>query len=321
MAKGIKPIVHNWPGAENQFKGYVFNTVAEAVEMMAPESTYRSISYRMQIEVLHSAGTYNLFKQLMLEIMGKTHTSHKLDWVTEFPEDIDVYLLSYPKTGRTWIRLFLQLYIGLCYDHQKTSLIGNLFYPAKLKKPRIFLTHTLLNYQPKNGAKTVVMVRDPKDILVSSYFHNTRRSYSVPKDYPIGKYIRDPASGIDLVLDWYRKTQEKLEKGGQNFLISYEDLHSNPKTAFRELIEFIGLPVDEGNLKKCIKGCDFKTLKNNMDVFKDHPEKQRYWAWDEKDPESHKFRRGKVGGYKDYLSEEDIAYIDARMANAPGLLL
>ena len=44
-AKGIKPVVHSWPGAEDQFAPYTFNTVAEAVaQITAPE--YDSNEYR-----------------------------------------------------------------------------------------------------------------------------------------------------------------------------------------------------------------------------------------------------------------------------------
>jgi hypothetical protein len=35
---------------------------------------------------------------------------------------------------------------------------------------------------------------------------------------------------------------------------------------------------------------------------------------DASDPESFKVRRGVVGGYRDYLSPSDLAYIEARMA-------
>jgi glycosyltransferase involved in cell wall biosynthesis len=45
MAKGLKPIVHNWPGAEDQFDKHLFNTVDEAVQMIT-EGGYRSEQYR-----------------------------------------------------------------------------------------------------------------------------------------------------------------------------------------------------------------------------------------------------------------------------------
>ena len=44
MAKGIKPIIHNWPGAEEQFS--VFNTIDEACNMISLGSEYNSTLYK-----------------------------------------------------------------------------------------------------------------------------------------------------------------------------------------------------------------------------------------------------------------------------------
>jgi hypothetical protein len=47
MAKGIKPIIHNWPGAMNIFgNSMVFDTVPQAVEMICGDSPYDSKEYR-----------------------------------------------------------------------------------------------------------------------------------------------------------------------------------------------------------------------------------------------------------------------------------
>lgn len=50
MAKGIKPIVHNWPGAREQFGDLVFNAVNEAVSRMDSSSPYDSEGYRKLTE-------------------------------------------------------------------------------------------------------------------------------------------------------------------------------------------------------------------------------------------------------------------------------
>lgn len=48
MAKGIKPIVHNWPGAEDQFQNHLFNTVDQAVKLI--QGDYDSEVYRQEVE-------------------------------------------------------------------------------------------------------------------------------------------------------------------------------------------------------------------------------------------------------------------------------
>ncbi|MAH50532.1 hypothetical protein CMI37_32220 [Candidatus Pacearchaeota archaeon] len=46
MAKGIKPVVHNWAGAKEQFNEFVFDTVDEATRMIDSFSPYHSGIYR-----------------------------------------------------------------------------------------------------------------------------------------------------------------------------------------------------------------------------------------------------------------------------------
>ena len=65
MAKGIKPIVHNWPGCDMQFKPYMFNTVKEAVEMMYTDSQYDSKAYRTLIECAHGLKQYDKIKEVV----------------------------------------------------------------------------------------------------------------------------------------------------------------------------------------------------------------------------------------------------------------
>jgi glycosyltransferase involved in cell wall biosynthesis len=65
MAKGIKPIVHNWPGSCSQFARYVFNTIDEAVAMFRDGSEYKSELYRNIIEKFHGDEQYQKVRQLV----------------------------------------------------------------------------------------------------------------------------------------------------------------------------------------------------------------------------------------------------------------
>ena len=66
MTKGIKPVVHNWPGAKNQFNNYVFNTIDEAVLMFNEVSPYNSQEYRDVIEKDFGLGNYLKVKEIIL---------------------------------------------------------------------------------------------------------------------------------------------------------------------------------------------------------------------------------------------------------------
>lgn len=49
MARGIKPVVHNFVGSKDQFRPYVWNSIDEAVDMIVSDD-YNSIEYRNYIE-------------------------------------------------------------------------------------------------------------------------------------------------------------------------------------------------------------------------------------------------------------------------------
>lgn len=66
MAKGIKPIVHNWPGSKQQFGEFCFNTISQAVSMMLPESPYQSQVYRDMVLEKFGIGNYLAAKKIIL---------------------------------------------------------------------------------------------------------------------------------------------------------------------------------------------------------------------------------------------------------------
>jgi glycosyltransferase involved in cell wall biosynthesis len=49
MAKGIKPIVHRWPGAEDQFADHLFDLATDAARMIQ-SNAYDSYAYRAEVE-------------------------------------------------------------------------------------------------------------------------------------------------------------------------------------------------------------------------------------------------------------------------------
>ena len=67
MAKGIKPIVHNWPGAKQQFGNFVFDTIDQASDIMRNNSEYNSAEYRIIAKERFGLDNYRRIK----EIVGK----------------------------------------------------------------------------------------------------------------------------------------------------------------------------------------------------------------------------------------------------------
>jgi len=71
MAKGIKPIIHMWPGADIQFHKHTFITATEAKGMISPGSEYDSVKYRHLIEIYFGLDTFKKVRELVEGLWGK----------------------------------------------------------------------------------------------------------------------------------------------------------------------------------------------------------------------------------------------------------
>lgn len=75
MAKGIRPVVHCWPGAEDQFlTANLFHTAEEAARMIASED-YDSDSYRAQVE--HKFSLSNIDQAVELSLQTKPEKTNE----------------------------------------------------------------------------------------------------------------------------------------------------------------------------------------------------------------------------------------------------
>ena len=70
MAMGIKPIIHNWPGALDQFpKDLVFNTVGEATEKIL-ELKYEPERYRRIVDSKYSIDNFKMLHEVIRQVCG-----------------------------------------------------------------------------------------------------------------------------------------------------------------------------------------------------------------------------------------------------------
>jgi hypothetical protein len=92
-------------------------------------------------------------------------------------------------------------------------------------------------------------------------------------------------------------------------LLRYEALQQDPTAWFTALLRFLQLP-DHGTdaVQEAVSFGAFDNLRalEQNDAFFN----RRLSPPKDRDPEGYKIRRGKVGGYRDYLSAADIAYVD-----------
>jgi hypothetical protein len=98
-------------------------------------------------------------------------------------------------------------------------------------------------------------------------------------------------------------------------IIRYEDLRADPKEMLRRVLDFIGTPATEEELRQAV---EFASVENMRAL----EQKRVFWlsgrrmlAKDRSNPNTYKVRRAKVGGYRDDFTPEQLASIDAMVAN------
>lgn len=234
----------------------------------------------------------------------------------------DSFVLSYPKCGRTWLRTMIGYVMDRHYNlHLDNPMEIQHFWKMSSKIPCIGFSHDdgpnlkrpaaiqieKSQYRKKN---ILFLVRDPRDVIVSYYFDARYRMKIF--DGTISDFLSQDIGSIASIVTFYN-IWAKARHNVQSFqLLTYEDMHRDPKAALATALEFLGVrDVPEALIDEAITFGAFKNLRNIelSDAF-GH---ERMRPADQSNPDSFKVRRGKTGGYVDYFNQEELAYMDRQI--------
>jgi hypothetical protein len=119
--------------------------------------------------------------------------------------------------------------------------------------------------------------------------------------------LRDKKFGVGAIIDVMNNWIDEFSGRESFILVRYEALRASPAEHFRDLLAVLGEPSPDGNIfQEALEFSRFENMQKleaagAFDSNILHPGNVR-------DPESFKVRRGKVGGYRQYLSAEDQQY-------------
>jgi hypothetical protein len=90
---------------------------------------------------------------------------------------------------------------------------------------------------------------------------------------------------------------------------SYEEARKDPEASLRDVLGFLGFErIDAELVDQSIEFASFDSMKSMES--EDRFDRKMLQPGDPSDPESFKVRRGKVGGFVDYLSPDDTRFIE-----------
>lgn len=242
----------------------------------------------------------------------------------------DCVVVSFGKSGRTWLRVMLSRFYQVKHGLSERYLIGfdNLHYKNRAI-PKIFFTHD--NYVKDYtgnadskadyyGKKVILLVRNPADVAVSQYhqwLHRMRPKKKALNDYPahgeevsIFDFVAQRPAGLPKVIGFMNGWAQEFPRLNDLLVVRYEDMKSRPEETLGKIVDFIGTPGTAEQIREAVA---FASVENMRQM----EQKRTFWLSggrmvprDRSNPNSFKVRRAKVGGYRDYFSDQENAQID-----------
>lgn len=241
-------------------------------------------------------------------------------------EDSPQVIVSYPKAGRTWLRALLGKALVDGYRLPPHLLLDTRVLTALAGLPVTTFTHDdagMMRALPWQeiardksiyaGKRVLLLARDVRDTLVSAYFQATRRIGAF--DGPISAFVRDDRFGARKTTAFYRAWYDARHVPAAMLFMRYEAMHQDPVAALTRALDFLGARELSGpTIAAAVEFSRFENLRRIE--AEGHYAGPILRAEGNQDSEGFKVRRGKVGGFRDYLSDADVAWIDACVAES-----
>ena len=157
------------------------------------------------------------------------------------------YIVSFPKAGRTWLQYMLnKLYLN------KETISDQNFFKCMHDDSGILSeagvnrnVYRLFDYGSRmkfKGRKVILLVRDPRDIVVSLFHQLTKRS-DKPLDTNLEDLVMNDVLGISRVIRFYEVWFANILKPKDVLVVRYEDLLELKGDALFRITKFIGSPA------------------------------------------------------------------------------
>ncbi len=190
--------------------------------------------------------------------------------------DDDVFIVSYPKSGNTFLRFLvgrlINPHVRITFSNIGYYIPDIHYFPdiykyaskqnINLNRGRILKSHECFDPRYKN---LIYLIRDPRDVAVSYWYHylNVKlidESYS--KDIFYKKYIE---GGLDMYGSWMENVGSWLgarEDTSGFLLIRYEDLLADPTAEAIKICNHLQIQSSTSLIENAVKNSSFEEMQN-----------------------------------------------------------
>jgi hypothetical protein len=120
---------------------------------------------------------------------------------------------------------------------------------------------------------------------------------------------------MQAVTQYLNLWAREVDKMEYFHLLRYEDLRARPREELRRMLDFMQVDATETQVNAAVDYSSYENMKKLEGSQQLRLAGGRMMPRDKDNPDSFKVRRAKVGGYRDYFTDEEVATIDARLAD------
>lgn len=211
------------------------------------------------------------------------------------------HLVSYPKSGRTWLRYALvQLGVAEAVQFQHD---GFEFNDGSRPAHDFDLERRIERYAGEQ-CRVVYLSRDPRDVMVSLYHQVTGRF----RDFfhyegQLSEFIRDDYFGAGN-LQRFRSIWDEMCRRGVALPVTYEQCHADMPAVLRRIVDYFGFEVTDRAIVEAVADSSFAIMRS-VETAGAFPE-----PWMRPRNGAFKVRKGRVGSHREELAAADIRYLD-----------
>ncbi len=276
-----------------------------------------------KMQQLFEAGQYAEILEAWTADTSKSDTFKRNAWADYQPGKQDVIVATYPKCGTTWaIQIAYQ--IGFHGDGEFEHIDRVVPWPDKSipmenielddmsiadTSPtglHIIKSHLESEYVPYSSeAKYISVLRDPKDMLVSSiFFENEFNRLLFDDTVPVDAWVEAFQTDRFIYQPWpvFIDSWWRLRERENVLILTYEEMKADSSRVIQRIADFLGVRLTSEQLDKVNKESSFAYMKANDHKFAPP-------AWNA--GHVRLVRSGKTGSAKELLSIEHQAQIDA----------
>lgn len=245
------------------------------------------------------------------------------------PDSGDIFACAYSKSGTNWLMQmahqiawygkgdFEHIHDVVAWPDTPPRLGAKMFTPLRsdiIKKispsgMRVIKTHLAAHYIPySEEAKYLIVIRDPKEVLVSSYpFFGSVVGPLMPSVEVWLQMFLEPGWPMGFGNTWAEHTASywALRDKPNVLVLSYTKLKQDPAHGISQICQTLGLELDEQQTAQVLERSSFSYMKNIDDKFIPVVAGSIPWARD-----FSMIRSGKSGNSRELLTEEQQQRID-----------